>query len=65
MTINRDTWTIKDRLMRAALLQKAEKNKNFDSLAEFHSNYWVEQGRDYFTATNDVLESFFLPNCTF
>jgi len=60
----RNNLTIKERLMRYALLKRAEKNKDFDSLAEFHHNYWSKKGKDYFDHTDDILETFFKPYCT-
>jgi len=65
MTISlKNNLTIKQRLMRYALLKRAEENRDFNSLAEFHNNYWSKRGKDYFESTDDILETFFIPYCT-
>jgi len=52
-----------DRLMRMALLKNAEKNEDFNMLAEYHEKFWKETGRKYFSNKENVLKDFFLPNC--
>lgn len=64
MTLDIDhDLTLKDRLMRSAILSKAEKNKDFDKLAEFHHNFWIKKGIKHFSNCDDILQGFFLPNC--
>lgn len=53
-----------DRFMRYALLKKAEKNQDHELLAQFHKNFWVNQGENFFSKDKDTLNSFFLPNTT-
>lgn len=57
--------TLKERLMRRAMLKKTEKNGNHDTLAEFHHNYWTNKGHDFFAANKAKQEHLFLPDCTF
>jgi len=66
MTImNTSKFTLVDRLMRNALLRNAEKNKDFDTLAKFQHDYWVNQGTDFFSKNDDSFENAFLPDCSF
>ncbi|MFK7800272.1 MAG: class I SAM-dependent methyltransferase [Anaerolineae bacterium] len=60
-----DKLTLQERLMRNAILKKTEENQDFDTLAEFHRNYWVNQGTEYFSLTDDNFETVFLPDCAF
>lgn len=57
----------KDRLIRSALLEKAKKDKDFDSLYKFHQDFWENRGEEYFSTRkyNKVLEDFFIPQCSF
>ncbi len=66
MTIDMDL-SRKDRLMRHALLEKAKKKSDFETLSKFHQNYWENRGEEYFSSgfNNDVLENFFIPKCSF
>jgi len=57
--------TLKERLMRNAILKKAESSGDFKTLAEFHRNYWVNKGVDFFSSTDDSFEQVFLPHCSF
>ncbi|UII76106.1 methyltransferase domain-containing protein [Flagellimonas sp. HMM57] len=57
--------TILEKLMRRAILRKLEKNGNFDTLADFHQNFWVEKGDNFFTANDSQLENVFIPSCDF
>ncbi|SDS37238.1 Methyltransferase domain-containing protein [Maribacter dokdonensis] len=52
-----------ERLMRAALLKQAEKNEDFNLLANYHKNFWKHTGRKYFSEKGSVLNDFFLPHC--
>lgn len=66
MTImNHDKFGMADRLMRNALIKKAEKNKDFDTLAKFQRDYWVNQGTDFFLMNDGSFENAFLPDCAF
>lgn len=57
----------KDRLIRYALLEKAKKKKDFDTLSNFHKNYWTNRGEEYFSSgyNDHILEKFFIPKCSF
>ncbi|WP_324024160.1 class I SAM-dependent methyltransferase [Maribacter sp. BPC-D8] len=55
--------SLSERFMRSALLKNAEKNQDFNMLAEYHENFWKETGRKYFSEKENVLKDFFLPNC--
>ncbi|WP_396633435.1 class I SAM-dependent methyltransferase [Maribacter sp. R86514] len=52
--------SLSERFMRSALLKNAEKNKDFNMLAEYHENFWKETGRKYFSEKENVLQDFFL-----
>ena len=66
MTISwNNKLSIKDRLIRNTLLKKAEKGGDFDTLAEFHRNYWVERGTEHFSNVDNALHGFFRPKCEF
>ena len=54
-----------EKLMRNAIIAKAEKKKDYNTLEQFHTNYWKNQGDDFFSATKDSFEKEFLPNCSF
>ncbi|MEP3371335.1 MAG: class I SAM-dependent methyltransferase [Maribacter dokdonensis] len=54
---------LNERLMCAALLKQAEKNKDFNLLAEYHKNFWQQTGRKYFSEKESALNNFFLPHC--
>ena len=54
-----------ERLMRRAILKKIEKKKDYDALAEFHHNYWSNQGDSFFSAIEDRFEKSFIPDCGF
>lgn len=51
-----------DRLMRYALLKNAEKNKDYELLAQFHKNFWTNMGQKFFSNDKDVLNNYFLRN---
>ena len=54
-----------ENLMRHAILLKVEKQQDYATLEQLHSNYWKNHGDDFFAATNDSFEEDFLPNCAF
>ena len=54
---------LNERLIRAALLKQAEKNEDFNLLADYHKNFWKQTGRKYFSEKDSVLNDFFLPHC--
>jgi hypothetical protein len=56
---------ITDRFMRSAILKKTENKKDYNTLEQFHNNYWKNQGDDFFSATDNSFEDDFLPNCAF
>ncbi len=60
-----DKFSLADRLIRNAILSKAEKNGDFDTLAEFQRNYWMNRGKEFFFETDDSFENAFLPDCAF
>jgi tRNA G46 methylase TrmB len=57
-------FTLIERQMRTAILNKAESKKNFDKLSKIHNNFWVNQGTGVFSSNNSFKNNF-LPNCTF
>ena len=63
--IVKDNLTHKERLMRIALLDRLEKEKNFDHLSSLHKNYWRNRGGEYFEITDNNFETIFLPDCSF
>ncbi|GAB1858557.1 hypothetical protein MHTCC0001_33960 [Flavobacteriaceae bacterium MHTCC 0001] len=66
MTINLNLTKV-DLLIKNALLKQAEKSNDFETLSEFHFNYWNQKGKEYFEGqfNNDTLNDFFIPNCSF
>ncbi|MFS4457079.1 class I SAM-dependent methyltransferase [Maribacter sp. 2304DJ31-5] len=63
--VMKNDLSVKERLMRRAILKKTEKKGNFKELAEFHENYWANKGADFFDANNKRLEHINLPFCDF
>lgn len=57
--------SITECLMRDAIFKKIKAKADVDALAGFHSNYWVNQGHDFFSATNNRLENVALPEFEF
>ncbi len=57
--------SLTERLMRRAILNKIEKKKDYDTLAEFHHNYWSNQGDSFFSAIEDRFEKSFITDCAF
>ena len=59
--------TGKDSLMRFAILEKAKRKKDFETLSKFHQYFWVNRGEEYFSSSynENVLEYFFIPKCSF
>ena len=66
MTIDMNL-SIKNRLIRYTLLEKAKKNNDFYTLSKFHQNYWENRGEEYFSSkfNDNVLDNFFIPKCSF
>lgn len=66
MTISID-FSLADRLMSYAILEKAKKNNDFDALSQIHQNYWENRGKEYFSSqfNENVLVNFFIPKCSF
>ena len=66
MTIDMDLSKA-NRLMRNYLLKKAKKNNDFETLSQFHQNYWENRGEEYFSSkfNDNVLDNFFKPKCSF
>ena len=60
-----DNLNVVEKLMRNAVLTKAEKRGEVDKLQELHRNYWTNQGHDFFESTNDRFETIFLPDYAF
>jgi 2-polyprenyl-3-methyl-5-hydroxy-6-metoxy-1,4-benzoquinol methylase len=58
---------VKDRLIRYAILEKAKKKKDFETLSNFHQDYWINNGAQYFSSeyNDNILENFFIPKCSF
>ncbi|TXE12886.1 class I SAM-dependent methyltransferase [Seonamhaeicola algicola] len=54
-----------ERLMRRALLNKVEKDKNHELLSKLHQNYWVKKGDEFFDSNDDSFHKNFLPDCSF
>ena len=44
--------SLSERFMRSALLKNAEKNQDFDMLADYHEFFWKETGRKYWIKEN-------------
>ena len=65
LVMNNTDLTLKERLMRRAILKKTEKSGNHDALAEFHHNYWTNKGHDFFSVNKTKQEHIFLPDCAF
>ncbi len=66
MTISlNNSLSFKDNLIRHSLLKKAKKNKDFNSLSEFHRSFWVEKGGEFFSEKDsNALDDFFIPYCS-
>ena len=54
-----------EKLMRNEILRKAEENGEVDKLQELHSNYWRNQGQDFFKNTDNRFETIFMPDYSF
>ncbi|WP_394749354.1 class I SAM-dependent methyltransferase [Spongiimicrobium salis] len=65
LMLNSSDLSIKERLMRRAILKKTEKRGNHDALASFHQNYWINKGHDFFLRNRKKQEHIFLPDCEF
>lgn len=65
VTLVLNNLSLSERLMRRAILKTLEKNRDYNTLATLHKNYWTKQGADFFEATNDTFENNFLPDCSF
>ena len=59
--------TLKERLIRHTLLGKAKKDEDFETLSQFHQDFWTNKADEYFSTRffNNVLEDFFIPKCSF
>lgn len=59
--------TFIERLMRDILLEKARNKKDFETLSQFHQDFWENKGEEYFSTRKykKVLEDFFIPQCSF
>lgn len=57
--------SLSERLMRRAILKNLEKKEDYDTLAEFHQNFWAQKGSDFFATPNNSFENIFLPECSF
>ena len=60
-----DKLSFSERLMRGAILIKAEKARNYRDLEQLHINYWEEKGAEFFADTEASFESDFLTDCAF
>lgn len=54
-----------EKLMRRALLKKAEQKNDFEAIEEYHQNYWKNNGPEFFDSTisrlkNDLVTSHFI-----
>lgn len=54
-----------ERLMRRAILRKLENQKKFNTLSEFHQNFWINKGADFFSANNARLKDVHIPDSDF
>lgn len=54
-----------DRLMRSAIMNRAENKDGMNSLSEIHRNFWTNKGVDFFSQTHHQFEDDFLKNCAF
>ena len=63
-TMKNPKYSLIERQMCHAILNKAETKNNFDKLSKIHSNYWTNQGKDVFSMSESFKNNF-LPNCTF
>lgn len=54
-------FTLKEQLMRKAILKKVQKQKEFNSLSDIHRKYWSNQGKDFYSVTKNNLETIHLP----
>lgn len=57
--------SISERLMRRYILHKVQKRGKFDTLAEFHQNYWTHKGVDFFEENENRMISVHFPFCEF
>ena len=65
LSVNNDLVLV-DRLIRSALLLRAERTGDHETLEKFHANFWVEKGHDLFSYSDgDILEGYFLPHCAY
>ena len=60
-----DSLSFRERLMRGAILAKAELAEDDQALAQYHHDYWKNRGTEYFELTDDNFESVFMPDCSF
>ena len=54
-----------ERLMRRAILKRAEQNTDVTPLANLHKTFWTKQGAQFFSYTEKRLEEVHLPYCEF
>lgn len=54
-----------ERLMRRAILKRAERNTDLKPLANLHKNFWAKQGAQFFSYTKKRLEEVHLPYSEF
>lgn len=63
---NKNSMTISERLMRAALVTKLDKIDDHEAIREANRNFWLNKSAtELFSETEDGFEKDFLPNCTF
>ncbi|MFD0798520.1 class I SAM-dependent methyltransferase [Maribacter chungangensis] len=63
---NKNSMTISERLMRAALVTKLDKIEDHEAIREANRNFWLNKSAtELFSETEDGFEKDFLPNCAF
>ncbi len=64
--MNKNNMSISERLMRAALVKKLEKIKDFNTIAEQNRDFWTNhRAAELFSELEDTFKTDFLPHCTF
>ena len=57
-----DELNLEERLMRHALLKRAERGNDHDGLQNMHKEYWVKKGDGFFSRNTDRFQTLFKPH---
>lgn len=64
--MNKDNLSLSERLIRATLMSKSKKIKDYDAIAEQNREFWINhKATELFSELEDTFNTDFLPHCTF